>query len=154
MRMFLKTIPAAVSNFLESVSLDNAFSAIMIPVLWLLILVAFLFLYLLRIVFLWPLIFFTATTAVIIILIPVLTLINPLFTPDVLTHGMMRVFHQLPSVWLALILLSLTADMLLFLHREHSREFAGVRDRIFRRGIIQAGERSGRGGDLTDKQRR
>ncbi|MGC0808251.1 hypothetical protein WKG86_10045 [Pantoea agglomerans] len=153
MRIFLKTIPAAVSNFLQSVGIDNAFSAIILPVLWLLISVACLFLYLLKIVLLWPLLFLTAVTAVIFTVIPVLILTNPLFTPDVATHGMIRLFHQLPYMWVAFVLLSLMADMLLFLCREYNREFARVRDRIFRRDIIQAGELSGRGGDLTDKQR-
>lgn len=153
MRIFLKTIPAAVSNFLQSVGIDNAFSAIILPVLWLLISVACLFLYLLKIVLLWPLLFLTAVTAVIFTVIPVLILTNPLFTPDVATHGMIRLFDQLPYMWVAFVLLSLMADMLLFLCREYNREFARVRDRIFRRDIIQAGELSGRGGDLTDKQR-
>lgn len=153
MRIFLKTIPAAVSNFLQSVGIDNAFSAIILPVLWLLISVACLFLYLLKIVLLWPLLFLTAVTAVIFTVIPVLILTNPLFTPDVATHGMIRLFHHLPYMWVAFVLLSLMADMLLFLCREYNREFARVRDRIFRRDIIQAGELSGRGGDLTDKQR-
>lgn len=153
MRIFLKTIPAAVSNFLQSVGIDNVFSAIILPVLWLLISVACLFLYLLKIVLLWPLLFLTAVTAVIFTVIPVLILTNPLFTPDVATHGMIRLFHQLPYMWVAFVLLSLMADMLLFLCREYNREFARVRDRIFRRDIIQAGELSGRGGDLTDKQR-
>lgn len=153
MRIFLKTIPAAVSNYLQSVGIDNAFSAIILPVLWLLVSVACLFLYLFKIVLLWPLLFLTAVTAVIVTVIPVLILTNPLFTPDVATHGMIRLFHQLPYMWVAFVLLSLMADMLLFLRREYNREFARVCERIFRRDIIQAGELSGRGGDLTDKQR-
>ncbi|MDJ0033539.1 MULTISPECIES: hypothetical protein [Erwiniaceae] len=148
MCIFLKTVPAAVSNLLQSVGINNALSLIMSPVLWLLASLAFLFLYLLKIVILWPLMCFTAMTAVITTLIPVLMLTNPLFTPDIVTHGIMRVFHQLPYMWLEFILLSFMTDMLLCLRREYNREFGRACGFIYKSGRGQAS-----GSGLTFKQR-
>ncbi|MGC0788645.1 hypothetical protein [Pantoea agglomerans] len=148
MRIFFRTVQATVSNLLESVGINNAFSVILIPVLWALALFAFLFLYLIKIVFLWPFIFFTAVTAVFITVIPVLMLTNPLFTPDAAFEGMIRVFHQLPHLWVAFILLGLMADMLLFLSREYNREFVRAFDLICKRYGGQAS-----GSDLILKQR-
>ncbi|PWV83336.1 hypothetical protein C7426_12112, partial [Pantoea ananatis] len=73
------------------------------------------------------------------------------FTLSSACSGLLKVIHQFPEMWPVLILLSLQADMLLFLRREYNREFTRMRDRIYGREIVHAG--SGCGGDLTHKQR-
>ncbi|WP_238493519.1 hypothetical protein [Pantoea ananatis] len=110
-----------------------------------------LFMYLLKPVFLWPLMFLSAVLTLLMMVVPVLLFASPVFTLSSACSGLLKIIHQFPEMWPVLILLSLQADMLLFLRREYNREFTRMRDRIYGREIVHAG--SGCGGDLTHKQR-
>ncbi|WP_246871176.1 hypothetical protein [Pantoea ananatis] len=110
-----------------------------------------LFMYLFKPVFIWPLMFLSAVMTLLTMAVPVLLFASPVFTLDSACSGLLKIIDQLPDMWPVLILLSLQFDMLLFLRREYNREFTRMRDRLLKREIVHAG--SGRGGDVTDKQR-
>ncbi|WP_246870850.1 hypothetical protein [Pantoea ananatis] len=114
-----------------------------------------LFMYLLKPVFLWPLMFLSAVLTLLTMAVPVLLFASPAFTLGNAFSGLLKIIDQFPAMWPVLILLSLQIDMLMFLRREYNREFKKMRDRIFIRDICEGQARQGsvRGGDLTDKQR-
>ncbi|WP_288429206.1 hypothetical protein [uncultured Pantoea sp.] len=151
MRIFIRTFPVAAINVLQSLNSGRAFKSLFLLLLSLLNYMLLLFMYLLKPVFLWPLMFLSAVLTLFMMVVPVLLFASPVFTLSSACSGLLKVIHQFPEMWPVLILLSLQADMLLFLRREYNREFTRMRDRIYGREIVHAG--SGRGGDLTDKQR-
>lgn len=151
MRIFIRTVPVAAINVLQSLNAGRAFKSLLLLLLSLLNYVFLLFMYLLKPVFLWPLMFLSAVLTILTMAVPVLLFASPVFTLSSACSGLLKVIHQFPEMWPVLILLSLQLDMLLFLHREYNREFTRMRDRLIRREIPQAG--SCRGVDVTDKQR-
>ena len=151
MRIFFRTVPVAAIIVLQSLNAGRAFKSLFLLLLSLLNYMFLLFMYLLKPVFLWPLMFLSAVLTILTMAVPVLLFASPVFTLGSACSGLLKVIHQFPEMWPVLILLSLQLDMLLFLHREYNREFTRMRDRLLRREIAQAG--SGRGGDVTDKQR-
>jgi len=153
MRIFLRTVPVAAINLLQSLNVGGAFSAVFKPLLNVLTYVLLLFMYLLKPVFLWPLMFFSVVLVILTMAVPVLLLASPLFTLGNAFSGLLKIIDQFPAMWPVFILLSIQIDMLLFLRREYNREFTRMRDRIYGREILQAGYLSGRGGDVTDRQR-
>ncbi|MFP3437857.1 hypothetical protein R0K18_08675 [Pantoea sp. SIMBA_133] len=151
MRIFFRTVPVAVINVLQSLNAGHAFKSLFLLLLSLLNYMFLLFMYLLKPVFIWPLMFLSAVMTFLTMAVPVLLLASPVFTLDSASSGLLKIIGQLPEMWPVLILLSLQFDMLLFLRREYNREFTRMRDRLLKREIVHAG--SGRGGDVTDKQR-
>lgn len=151
MRIFFRTVPVAAINVLQSLNAGRAFKSLFLLLLSLLNYMFLLFMYLLKPVFLWPLMFLSAVLTILTMAVPVLLFASPVFTLSGACSGLLKVIHQFPEMWPVLILLSLQADMLLFLRREYNREFTRMRDRIYGREIVHAG--SGCGGDLTHKQR-
>ncbi|WP_210513553.1 hypothetical protein [Pantoea ananatis] len=151
MRIFFRTVPVAAINLLQSLNAGRAFKSLFLLLLSLLNYMLLLFMYLLKPVFLWPLMFLSAVLTLLMMAVPVLLFASPVFTLSSACSGLLKVIHQFPEMWPVLILLSLQADMLLFLSREYNREFTRMRDRIYGREIVHAG--SGCGGDLTHKQR-
>ncbi len=153
MRIFIKTVPLAVSNLLRSLSVGSGLSAFFCSLIYMLRFVPFACMYLLKPLFLRPLMFFTAFMAVIIVVIPVLILANPLFTPEAAADGIIRIIHHLPAMWGAFILLSVLTDMLLLLSREYNRDFARACEHMSELKNVKATLRPGRSCDLSDKQR-
>lgn len=151
MRIFFRTVPVAAINVLQSLNAGRAFKSLLLLLLSLMNYVFLLFMYLLKPVFLWPLMFLSAVLTILTMAVPVLLFASPVFTLSSACSGLLKVIHQFPEMWPVLILLSLQIDMLLFLRREYNREFTRMRDRLSKREIVHAG--SGRGGDVTDKQR-
>ncbi|MGX9309605.1 hypothetical protein [Pantoea ananatis] len=151
MRIFFRTVPVAAINLLQSLNAGRAFKSLFLLLLSLLNYMLLLFMYLLKPVFLWPLMFLSAVLTLLMMVVPVLLFASPVFTLSSAWSGLLKVIHQFPEMWPVLILLSLQADMLLFLRREYNREFTRMRYRIYGREIVHAG--SGCGGDLTHKQR-
>ncbi|MGP0152614.1 hypothetical protein [Pantoea ananatis] len=151
MRIFFRTVPVAAINLLQSLNAGRAFKSLFLLLLSLLNYMFLLFMYLLKPVFLWPLMFLSAVLTILMMVVPVLLFASPVFTLSSACSGLLKVIHQFPEMWPVLILLSLQADMLLFLRREYNREITRMRDRIYGREIVHAG--SGCGGDLTHKQR-
>lgn len=151
MRIFIRTVPVAAINVLQSLNAGRAFKSLLLLLLSLLNYVFLLFMYLFKPVFIWPLMFLSAVMTILTMAVPVLLFASPVFTLSSACSGLLKVIHQFPEMWPVLILLSLQADMLLFLRREYNREFTRMRDRIYGREIVHAG--SGCGGDLTHKQR-
>ncbi|PQK87712.1 hypothetical protein [Pantoea sp. SJZ147] len=151
MRIFLRTVPVAAINLLQSLNAVRAFKSLFLLLLSLLNYMFLLFMYLLKPVFLWPLMFLSAVLTLLMMAVPVLLFASPVFTLGNASSGLLKIIDQFPEMWPVLILLSLQIDMLLFLRREYNREFTRICDRIFRREIVHAG--AGRGGDVTDKQR-
>lgn len=151
MRIFIRTVPVAAINVLQSLNAGRAFKSLLLLLLSLLNYVFLLFMYLLKPLFLWPLMFLSAVLTILTMAVPVLLFASPVFTLSSACSGLLKVIHQFPEMWPVLILLSLQIDMLLFLRREYNREFTRMRDRLLKREIVHAW--SGRGGDLTDKQR-
>lgn len=151
MRIFFRTVPVAAINLLQSLNAGRAFKSLFLLLLSLLNYMLLLFMYLLKPVFLWPLMFLSAVLTILMMVVPVLLFASPVFTLSSACSGLLKVIHQFPEMWPVLILLSLQADMLLFLRREYNREFTRMRDRIYGREIVHAG--SGCGGDSTHKQR-
>ncbi|WP_394546742.1 hypothetical protein [Pantoea ananatis] len=151
MRIFFRTVPVAAINLLQSLNAGRACKSLFLLLLSLLNYMLLLFMYLLKPVFLWPLMFLSAVLTILTMAVPVLLFASPVFTLSTACSGLLKVIHQFPEMWPVLILLSLQADMLLFLRREYNREFTRMRDRIYGREIVHAG--SGCGGDLTHKQR-
>ncbi|MCW0331182.1 hypothetical protein [Pantoea ananatis] len=151
MRIFIRTVPVAAINVLQSLNAGRAFKSLFLLLLSLLNYVFLLFMYLLKPVFLWPLMFLSAVLTILIIAVLVLLFASPVFTLSSACSGLLKVIHQLPEMWPVLILLSLQIDMLLFLRREYNREFTRMRDRLSKREIVHGG--SGCGGDVKDKQR-
>lgn len=151
MRIFFRTVPVAAINLLQSLNAGRACKSLFLVLLSLLNYMLLLFMYLLKPVFLWPLMFLSAVLTILMMVVPVLLFASPVFTLSSACSGLLKVIHQFPEMWPVLILLSLQADMLLFLRREYNREFTRMRDRIYGREIVHAG--SGCGGDLTHKQR-
>ncbi|MCW0352322.1 hypothetical protein [Pantoea ananatis] len=151
MRIFFRTVPVAAINLLQSLNAGRACKSLFLLLLSLLNYMLLLFMYLLKPVFLWPLMFLSAVLTLLMMVVPVLLFASPVFTLSSACSGLLKVIHQFPEMWPVLILLSLQADMLLFLRREYNREFTRMRDRIYGREIVHAG--SGCGGDLTHKQR-
>ncbi|UYL02985.1 hypothetical protein NG830_06515 [Pantoea ananatis] len=151
MRIFFRTVPVAAINLLQSLNAGRAFKSLFLLLLSLLNYMLLLFMYLLKPVFLWPLMFLSAVLTLLMMVVPVLLFASPVFTLSSACSGLLKVIHQFPEMWPVLILLSLQADMLLFLRREYNREFTRMRDRIYGREIVHTG--SGCGGDLTHKQR-
>ncbi|WP_432413700.1 hypothetical protein [Pantoea allii] len=146
MRIFFRTVPVAAINVLQSLNAGRAFKSLLLLLLSLLN-----YVFLLKPVFLWPLMFLSAVLTILTMAVPVLLFASPVFTLSSACSGLLKVIHQFPEMWPVLILLSLQIDMLLFLRREYNREFTRMRDRLLKREIVHAG--SGRGGDVTDKQR-
>lgn len=146
MRIFFRTVPVAAINVLQSLNAGRAFKSLLLLLLSLLN-----YVFLLKPVFLWPLMFLSAVLTILTMAVPVLLFASPVFTLSSACSGLLKVIHQFPEMWPVLILLSLQIDMLLFLRREYNREFTRMRDRLIKREIVHAG--SGRGGDVTDKQR-
>ncbi|ERM15726.1 hypothetical protein V462_01830 [Pantoea ananatis 15320] len=151
MRIFFRTVPVAAINVLQSLNAGRACKSLFLLLLSLLNYMLLLFMYLLKPVFLWPLMFLSAVLTLLMMVVPVLLFASPVFTLSSACSGLLKIIHQFPEMWPVLILLSLQADMLLFLRREYNREFTRMRDRIYGREIVHAG--SGCGGDLTHKQR-
>ncbi|MGY2973482.1 hypothetical protein ACVWWU_003907 [Pantoea sp. PA1] len=151
MRIFFRTVPVAVINVLQSLNAGRAFKSLFLHLLSLLNYMFLLFMYLFKPVFIWPLMFLSAVMTLLTMAVPVLLFASPVFTLDSACSGLLKIIDQLPDMWPVLILLSLQFDMLLFLRREYNREFTRMRDRLLKREIVHAG--SGRGGDVTDKQR-
>ncbi|REC88980.1 hypothetical protein [Pantoea ananatis] len=151
MRIFFRTVPVAAINVLQSLNAGRAFKSLFLLLLGLLNYMLLLFMYLLKPVFIWPLMFLSAVMTFLTMAVPVLLLASPVFTLDSASSGLLKIIGQLPEMWPVLILLSLQFDMLLFLRREYNREFTRMRDRLLKREIVHAG--SGRGGDVTNKQR-
>lgn len=151
MRIFFRTVPVAAINLLQSLNAGRACKSLFLLLLSLLNYMLLLFMYLLKPVFLWPLMFLSAVLTLLMMVVPVLLFASPVFTLSSACSGLLKIIHQFPEMWPVLILLSLQADMLLFLRREYNREFTRMRDRIYGREIVHAG--SGCGGDLTHKQR-
>ncbi|WP_370620371.1 hypothetical protein [Pantoea ananatis] len=151
MRIFFRTVPVAAINVLQSLNAGRAFKSLLLLLLSLMNYVFLLFMYLLKPVFLWPLMFLSAVLTILTMAVPVLLFASPVFTLSSACSGLLKVIHQFPEMWPVLILLSLQIDMLLFLRREYNREFTRMRGRLSKREIVHAG--SGRGGDVTDKQR-
>ncbi|WP_432399767.1 hypothetical protein [Pantoea allii] len=151
MRIFFRTVPVAAINVLQSLNACRAFKSLLLHLLSLLNYIFLLFMYLLKPVFLWPLMFLSAVLTILMMAVPVLLFASPVFTLGNASSGLLKIIDQFPEMWAVLILLSLQIDMLLFLRREYNREFARMRDRLLRREIVHAG--SGRDGGLTDKQR-
>jgi|GEM_PF-2900148 hypothetical protein len=151
MRIFIRTVPVAAINVLQSLNAGRAFKSLLLLLLSLLNYVFLLFMYLLKPVFLWPLMFLSAVLTILTMAVPVLLFASPVFTLSSACSGLLKVIHQFPEMWPVLILLSLQIDMLLFLRREYNREFTRMRDRLLRREIFHAG--SGHGGDVKDRQR-
>ncbi|MDI6539783.1 hypothetical protein QMA77_22995 [Pantoea ananatis] len=151
MRIFFRTVPVAAINLLQSLNAGRACKSLFLLLLSLLNYMLLLFMYLLKPVFLWPLMFLSAVLTLLMMVVPVLLFASPVFTLSSACSGLLKVIHQFPEMWPVLILLSLQADMLLFLRREYNREFTRMRDRIYGREIVHTG--SGCGGDLTHKQR-
>ncbi len=151
MRIFFRTVPVAAINLLQSLNAGHAFKSLLLLLHKLLNYIALLFMYLLKPVFLWPLMFLSAVLTLLTMAVPVLLFASPVFTLESACSGLLKIIHQFPEMWPVLILLSLQFDMLLFLRREYKREFTRICDRIFRREIVHAV--AGRGGDVTDKQR-
>ncbi|MFB4363087.1 hypothetical protein RAC65_20785 [Pantoea sp. BS_8] len=136
---------------LQSLNAGHAFKSLFLLLLSLLNYIFLLFMYLLKPVFLWPLMFLPAVLTLLMMAVPVLLFASPVFTLGSACSGLLKIIHQFPEMWPVLILLSLQIDILLFLRREYNREFMRMRDRVLRQEIVYAG--SGRGGDVTDKQR-
>lgn len=151
MRIFFRTVPVAAINVLQSLNAGRVFKSLLLLLLSLLNYMFLLFMYLLKPVFLWPLMFLSAVLTLLTMAVPVLLFASPVFTLSSACSGLLKVIHQFPEMWPVLILLSLQIDMLLFLSREYNREFSRIRDRLLRREIVHAG--SGRGGDVKDRQR-
>lgn len=151
MRIFFRTLPVAAINVLQSLNAGRAFKSLFLLLLSLLNYILLLFMYLLKPVFLWPLMFLSAVLTLLTMAVPVLLFASPVFTLSSACSGLLKVIHQFPEMWPVLILLSLQIDMLLFLRREYNREFTRMRDRLLKREIVHAG--SGHGGNVTDKQR-
>jgi len=151
MRIFFRTVPVAVINVLQSLNAGRAFKSLFLHLLSLLNYMFLLFMYLFKPVFIWPLMFLSAVMTLLTMAVPVLLFASPVFTLDSACSGLLKIIDQLPDMWPVLILQSLQFDMLLFLRREYNREFTRMRDRLLKREIVHAG--SGRGGDVTDKQR-
>ncbi|MER2046273.1 MAG: hypothetical protein ABS943_20880 [Pantoea agglomerans] len=151
MRIFFRTVPVAAINLLQSLNAGRACKPLFTLVYKLLNYMFLLFMYLLKPVFLWPLMFLSAVMTLITMAVPVLLFASPVFTLSSACSGLLKVIHQFPEMWPVLILLSLQIDMLLFLRREYNREFTRMRDRLLKREIVHAG--SDRGGDVTDRQR-
>ncbi|WP_029569434.1 hypothetical protein [Pantoea ananatis] len=151
MRIFFRTVPVAAINVLLSLNAGRAFKSLLLHLLSLLNYIFLLFMYLLKPVFIWPLMFLSAVLTILMMAVPVLLFASPVFTLGNASSGLLKIIDQFPEMWPVLILLSLQIDMLLFLRREYNREFTRMRDRLLRREIVHAG--SGRGGDVTDKQR-
>lgn len=146
MRIFFRTVPVAAINVLQSLNAGRAFKSLLLLLLSLLN-----YVFLLKPVFLWPLMFLSAVLTILTMAVPVLLFASPVFTLSSACSGLLKVIHQFSEMWPVLILLSLQIDMLLFLRCEYNREFTRMRDRLLKREIVHAG--SGRGGDVTDKQR-
>ncbi|MFB4363219.1 hypothetical protein RAC65_21455 [Pantoea sp. BS_8] len=136
---------------LQSLNAGRAFKSLSLLLLSLLNYMFLLFMYLLKPVFLWPLMFLSAVMTLLTMAVPVLLFASPVFTLGSAFSGLQKIIDQIPEMWPVLILLSLQFDMLLFLRREYNREFTRMRDRLLGREIVHAG--SGRGGDVKDKQR-
>ncbi|KTS71883.1 hypothetical protein [Pantoea stewartii] len=151
MRIFFRTVPVAAINVLQSLNAGRAFKSLSLLLLSLLNYMFLLFMYLLKPVFLWPLIFLSAVMTLLMMAVPVLLFASPVFTLGSAFSGLQKIIDQIPEMWPVLILLSLQFDMLLFLRREYNREFTRMRDRLLGREIVHAGP--GRGGDVKDKQR-
>ncbi|MGX9311876.1 hypothetical protein ACWXWE_03755 [Pantoea ananatis] len=151
MRIFFRTVPVAAIIVLQSLNAGRAFKSLFLLLLSLLNYMLLLFMYLLKPVFLWPLMFLAAVLTILMMAVPVLLFASPVFTLSSAGSGLLKVIHQFPEMWPVLILLSLQIDMLLFLRREYNREFTRMRDRLLRREIVHAG--SGHGGDVKDRQR-
>ena len=151
MRIFFRTVPVAAINVLQSLNAGRAFKSLSLLLLSLLNYMFLLFMYLLKPVFLWPLMFLSAVMTLLMMAVPVLLFASPVFTLGSACSGLLKIIHQFPEMWPVLILLSLQIDMLLFLRREYNREFSRMRDRLLGREIVHAGP--GRGGDVKDKQR-
>lgn len=149
MRIFFRTVPVAAINVLQSLNAGRAFKSLFLLLLSLLNYMFLLFMYLLKPVFIWPLMFLSAVLTLLTMAVPVLLFASPVFTLDSDCSGLLKIIDQFPDMWPVLILLSLQIDMLLFLRREYNREFTRMRDRLLRREIVHAG--SGRGGDVKDK---
>ncbi|WP_324029784.1 hypothetical protein [Pantoea sp. JZ2] len=155
MHIFFRTVPVAAINLLQSLNAGGAFNAVFKPLLKVLTYVLLLFMYLLKPVFLWPLMFLSAVLTLLTMAVPILLFASPAFTLGNAFSGLLKIIDQFPAMWPVLILLSLQIDMLMFLRREYNREFKKMRDRIFIRDICKGQARQGsvRGDDLTDKQR-
>ncbi len=151
MRIFFRTVPVAAINLLQSLNAGRACKSLFLLLLSLLNYMLLLFMYLLKPVFIWPLMFLSAVLTLLMMAVPVLLFASPVFTLSSACSGLLKVIHQFPEMWPVLILLSLQIDMLLFLRREYNREFTRMRDRLLKREIVHAG--SGHGGNVTDKQR-
>ncbi|MGG6108142.1 hypothetical protein [Pantoea allii] len=151
MRIFFRTVPVAAINVLQSLNAGRAFKSLFLLLCNLLNYLFLLFMYLLKPVFIWPLMFLSAVLTLLMMAVPVLLFASPVFTLGNASSGLLKIIDQFPAMWPVLILLSLQFDMLLFLRREYNREFTRLRDRLLKREIVHAG--SGRGGDVTDKQR-
>ncbi len=151
MRIFFRTVPVAAINVLQSLNAGRAFKSLSLLLLSLLNYMFLLFMYLLKPVFLWPLMFLSAVMTLLTMAVPVLLFASPVFTLGSAFSGLQKIIDQIPEMWPVLILLSLQFDMLLFLRREYNREFTRMRDHLLGREIFHAG--SGRGGDVKDKQR-
>ncbi|KNA27243.1 hypothetical protein ACO03_17290 [Pantoea ananatis] len=151
MRTFFRTVPVAAINVLQSLNAGRAFKSLFLLLCNLLNYMFLLFMYLLKPVFLWPLMFLSAVLTILMMAVPVLLFTSPVFTLSGACSGLLEIIHHFPEMWPVLILLSLQIDMLLFLRREYNREFTRMRDRLLKREIIHAG--SGRGGDVKDKLR-
>ncbi|WP_332460184.1 hypothetical protein [Pantoea stewartii] len=136
---------------LQSLNAGRAFKSLSLLLLSLLNYMFLLFMYLLKPVFLWPLMFLSAVMTLLTMAVPVLLFASPVFTLGSAFSGLQKIIDQIPEMWPVLILLSLQFDMLLFLRREYNREFTRMRDRLLGREIVHAG--SARGGDVKDKQR-
>ncbi len=149
MRIFFRTVPVAAINLLQSLNAGHAFKSLCTLLLKLLMYVFLLFMYLLKPVFLWPLMFFSAVLTLLTMAVPVLLFASPEFTLGSACSGLLKVIAQFPEMWPVLILLSLQFDMLLFLRCEYNREFTRMRDRLLGREIVHVGS----GGYVTDKQR-
>jgi len=151
MRIFFRTVPVAAINVLQSLNAGRVFKSLFLLLLSLLNYMLLLLMYLLKPVFLWPLMFLSAILTILTMAVPVLLFASPVFTLGNACSGLLKIIHQFPEMWPVLILLSLQIDMLLFLRREYNREFSRMRDRLLRREIVHVGP--GRGGDVKDKQR-
>lgn len=151
MRIFFRTVPVAAINLLQSLNAGRAFKSLFLLLLSLLNYMLLLLMYLLKPVFLWPLMFLSAILTILTMAVPVLLFASPVFTLGSACSGLLKIIHQFPEMWPVLILLGLQIDMLQFLRREYNREFTRMRDRLLKREIVHAG--SGRGGDVKDKQR-
>lgn len=151
MRIFFRTVPVAAINVLQSLNAGHAFKSLLLLLLSLLNYMLLLLMYLLKPVFLWPLMFLSAVLTLLTMAVPILLFASPVFTLGNASSGLLKIIDQFPEMWPVLILLSLQIDMLLFLRREYNREFTRIRDRLLKREIVHAG--SGHAGDVTDKQR-